>query len=617
MRIEPRQELLAVWRAMAAASLADDRTWKWGGRAERNSISDAEQLLCIMYPAYELPAFRLHAPDETERDVLAALNRGGDSVELPRTLVRAIGEYLETYRADGRPAFAGGSYFRPSVNMPEGAELTSEQRGLEVVDAYSMSITLTLNILGFLSGLLPSVVRASMRNDILGYQELAKERLTAAMVGLMRSFTVNPFEPASLQGKLLVANIRQSGTTERKAVEDFHVRLASIRSSLNTQVLAGSGSEESLDNPNLLFECGWTWGVAEEAPSEVFEEKGTQLVGVAPRRPFLYFTGIALDGIEDVFSERTRILGLLDEKHQRLASALNLRFDLTRQYWATMAMFGIGRWPVEDIPWTTSDGQASDYYSLLVASTAVQDLETRGAVSDTELRRIYQILSDLASRGRITRRATPEDDGSVRLHAPGVPLTLVGGDKVGGPELGWDASNFGALLLKRTIRVAGLAQSTELRNQVLDLVGQLWEHVSQRRLRTGAGTGLWDQTADVFPGMSPPAPDQPSWYFTERIVECLVAAGNLIYRDPARSGLLANHVADLLSEAEHLLDRELLAGSAEAGGNLGERLRQVRMGLERAKSIATTRPGSAVALAQKILADLDELDAARASSAGQ
>ena len=85
--------------------------------------------------------------------------------------------------------------------------------------------------------------------------------------------------------------------------------------------------------------------------------------------PFLYFTVNALDGIADLFSARTVILGLLNEEQQRLTAALRLRWELTQRYWATIATFGEARWPLEDIPWKTTDGRESDYYSLLVTSS--------------------------------------------------------------------------------------------------------------------------------------------------------------------------------------------------------------------------------------------------------
>ncbi|MFD0664423.1 hypothetical protein [Thermocatellispora tengchongensis] len=77
---------------------------------------------------------------------------------------------------------------------------------------------------------------------------------------------------------------------------------------------------------------------------------GPQPEGSAPNLPFLYFTVIALTSIADLFSERTRVLGLLDDDQQQLANALQRRWDLTQAYWARIAMFGRGRWPLEDIP---------------------------------------------------------------------------------------------------------------------------------------------------------------------------------------------------------------------------------------------------------------------------
>ena len=99
---------------------------------------------------------------------------------------------------------------------------------------------------------------------------------------------------------------------------------------------------------------------------------GKQPTGVAEARPYLYFTVAALDGIQDLFSEQTRLRGLLDVEQQRLSRALQLRWDVTRQFWAKIATFGGGdRWPIEDLPWTTTDGSESDYYSLLLTSIVI------------------------------------------------------------------------------------------------------------------------------------------------------------------------------------------------------------------------------------------------------
>src|SRR4051794_16540776 len=131
MQIQPRQELLDVWRATVRQSYPDG-AWRFGGRDGTNSISDAEQLLCLMGPATEIPIFRLDNPDAANRDVLDAIGALGDDLQVPQRLLAALTEYLERYTApDGTPDFSGGSYFRPEL---AGEEVKIEQHGLDVVD---------------------------------------------------------------------------------------------------------------------------------------------------------------------------------------------------------------------------------------------------------------------------------------------------------------------------------------------------------------------------------------------------------------------------------------------------------------------------------------------------
>jgi len=70
MQIQPRQQLLDAWRATARLSYPDS-SWRFGGREGTNSISDAEQLLCLMAPATEVPIFRLDKPGVTDLAVRA------------------------------------------------------------------------------------------------------------------------------------------------------------------------------------------------------------------------------------------------------------------------------------------------------------------------------------------------------------------------------------------------------------------------------------------------------------------------------------------------------------------------------------------------------------------
>ncbi len=162
-----------------------------------SSVADAERLLCLLYPATEIPAFRLDQPDTTERDVLQALERVG-SLEIPPNLITALTQFMRTHTGpDDAPTFAGGPYFKP---VDPNAELTYEQGKLGVVDSYSMSVTLCLATLGFLKVYETSTTRPEVRRALGELREATNLRLTAAMISLLRSFTVNVFDAESEQG---------------------------------------------------------------------------------------------------------------------------------------------------------------------------------------------------------------------------------------------------------------------------------------------------------------------------------------------------------------------------------------------------------------------------------
>lgn len=577
------------------------------GRSRRpNSISDAEQLLCIMYPATALASFRLDGPDGTADDLLDALEAFGDSIDIPKLLIKVVTEYMERYTGDaGAPLFSGDGYFAPHES---GTAPSPSQLDLDVVDSFSMSITLTLATIGF-SRVFRSVIRREdLRQEVDRLETLASARLTAAMVGLLRSFSVNVFDANSASGRALCRMINQSRLPERRIVDDLQRALWEIRAGLRDLPL-GSGQAIDLDNPNRLFECGWSWGIVKDAPSiETTEKIGPQPDGVAQAAPYLHFTVVALDGIVDLFSERTRVLGLLNEEQLRLAQALQLRWDLTQSYWSTIASLGADRWPLEDLPWRTTDEEESDYFSLLVSSMVVQDLVRRRA-SDADLGRVGRVLEELASRGRITRRPL-RNDRAIELHAPGLLIRLDGSEEAGEYPVGWLVSNFAPLLLKRTVRIAELMRDTDLRGRLIALADDVWDHLLRRRLHDGPGRDLWDQPSGVFDEVSIRY-ERQSWYHTERIVECLVAAANMVSRAPLRSTRLTDVATDLLNEADHLFDRELLNWSGDTGPPMRANQQAVRAKLRRAREILHDRPGSAVVLASEVLRELDQLAAAR------
>lgn len=605
MRIQPRQHLLETWRAITRSSFLDQE-WAWGGRQERNSISDAEQLLCLMGPATRIEAFKLDLPDETADDVLAALGTLGDSVEIPRRLVKIIADYLRNYTdEDGLPSFAGGSYF--GCTDPARAP-SQRQLALDVVDSYSMSVQLTLAIIGFLRVFRSVITRDDLRREVEEVEAMASNRLTAAILGLLRSFAINVFDVNSVEGRALCRTINQNSVSQRRIVDDLRQELREVHAGLR-DLTFGVSEEVDLDNPNRLFECGWSWGIRRDAPEvETTEPVKRQPEGVAQSAPYLYFTVVALDGIQDLFTERTRILGLLNEEQHRLARALQLRWDLTQSYWQKVASFGDGRWPLEDIPWRTTDELESDHYTLLVSSIVVQALAARPG-ADMELNRVCRVLDDLASRGRITRRPFTNDP-ALAMHAPGISIPLEGSEGDDGPQLTWLVADFSPQLLKRTLRVAGLLTSPERRGQMLDLADSIWDHLDARRHRSGPGSQLWDQPTELFPGV-PPADPRPSWYYTERVVEALVAAANLVAGATLRGAEATSLATDLLAEAEHRFDQELLIASADAGPAIAAVLQTSRTTLRRARDLLPDRPGTALVLASDVLRELDRLAAAR------
>ncbi|MBU2669351.1 hypothetical protein KOI35_38150 [Actinoplanes bogorensis] len=613
MQIQPRQQLLEIWRATARVSYHDSQ-WVPGGRNGSNSISDAEQLLCIMAPATEIPLFRLDRPDAIANDVLDTLKPIGDNLQIPQRLLKALQAYLDRYTdADGTPVFSGGSYFSPEE---DGAEIKQDQYELDVVDSFSISISLMLATIGFTKTFRQLVTRPVLLRQVDELERAANVRLSAAMAGLLRSFAVNVFTAESEPGVELLRTVNQERRPSSQVVEDLREALREINARLRDEVTIGSGAAEDneLENPNKLFECGWSWGLVRNAPRiETTASIGEQREGTAQNAPYLYFTTVAVDAIQALSSERTRLLGLLDTEQARLAQSLQLRFELTRSYWATIATFGSGGWPLEDLPWRTTDGVEFDYFSLLVGGMVIQDMQAV-RVSNTELRRVAGVLEQIARRSRITNRSTVPET-AIRVHHPGLRFALEGSEDVGGPRLAWTVGDISPTLLRRSFTLAGMLEGGPIRTGLLDLADEVWEHLEQRALREGDDHGLWDRPAGVYKYL---ADDQHevSWYYTKRVIDCLVAAARLIGDAPQRSTLLTEIAADLLNEADHLYSRELLNGTTTRGETLRIELERIGTELRRARTVRRERPGVAVAVTEEVLRKLDRLSAARKADSG-
>jgi hypothetical protein len=606
MEIQTRRQILEIWRATVDYSFRGEE-WTWGGRSGRNSISDAEQLLTILYPATTIDSLKVDAVDQIADDVLEYLHGLGNAQDIPRLLMKFVGEYMTAYRVDGTPDFSGDNYFE--VEDPAAGAMQPEQRKLHVVDSFSMSVTLCLSTLGFLRVYRQGLRSQRMLKEVDRLEQLSSQRLTAAMVGLLRSFTVNTFDPTDPPGEVLCTMLNQGSMATEILVRNLLDELTEVRAALRQEVTIGSGQlGEELENRGRLFECGWTWGVVDGAPViDYATDIGEQPVGVAEARPYLYCTVVALDGIQDLFSDRTRILGLLNEQQQRLARALQLRWDLTRRFWSKIATFGLERWPLEDLPWMTTDWRESDYYSVLLTSILIE-----GADSERiDVERVGRVLEELSNRGRITRRPMA-DDPAIALHMPGMRLRLIGSEKVAeGPRLAWPVSSYTLLVLKRLLRVAELLDDSSLRVHFLQLGDLIWRHVERRRIQQPGARGLWDNPLQVFAGTPYADYGKPSWYHTERVIEVLVAAANVTESQSTPAPELQQIASQLLAEAEHRFDIERLRGTDDTGDQMRESFQVVAAKLRRAREIISERPGTASVLANDVLRELDMVDAAR------
>ncbi|WP_128428361.1 SCO2524 family protein [Streptomyces cyaneus] len=609
MQIKPRQHLLDIWQAIARHSF-DGGEWDWGEWGGVSSVADAERLLCLLYPATEIPAFRLDDPDTTQDDVQQVLKKAGGRLDIPANIVTAAAEFMRTHTGeDKRPTFAGGYYFGSADKTKE---LSEEQRQLGVTDSFSMSITLCLATLGFLKVYETRTRRSDIKETIAELRAATSSRLTAAMVSLLRSFTVNVFDTDSSQGRTLIELLGQGRQSQRQVLNKFQNRFRPLRAAIVESVSLGIDVEEGLKDENQLFECGWAWSLVKDAPEiETDEPIGPQPEGVANAVPYLYFTVVALDGIQDLFSDRTLTLGLLNAEQQKLAEALRLRWELTQQYWSRIARFDADRWPLEDLPWrTTGQKLESEYFSLSVAAILVHDLMRRRATDD-DLTRTVGVMERLAERGRITSRMTVDDPVIHELHNMGVKLPLQGSERVG-PLMTWSMTDFSAQLLKRTVQLCTLSRNLASHDRLLRLAEDIFDHMWRRRIRDGEGVGLWDNIHAAYPDAEIHKRRVPvSWSITERVTEVMVQAHEMYRQPPIRSLELTELARALLSESAHLLGNEQMEPAPTDAGRHGMELRNIEVKLRRARSLVDEQPGTAYALTLDVLGQLDSLARAR------
>jgi hypothetical protein len=614
MRIRPRQEILALWQAQLESCFKDGK-WVWGGHRGSNSISDAEQLLTLLYPITEVEAFAFDKLDFLDDDVQLVLSPLGKDTQLGGALLGIVEDYFQRHTdADGEPIFAAGGYLRAS----DGKVPTDKQLELDVVDSYSMSVTLSIATLRFQRALQAhlntQVSKEANRiaDRMKALDPLIRVRLTLAMTGLLRSFVIHTPRPDDELGREIIRMVNRAGVPDRDVVAGLARELDEVRVQLASDVKLGQREEDpsfDLSNDKLLFECGWSWGIhVNSAEVESVSGKLATRPGYAAALPNPYFTIVALDGIADLTSQRAQEVDLLHPDQRELADALKLRWELAQRYWSLIARYGSGDWPLEDIPWRTSSGDESVYYSLAVAAIMLEDFANRKASNENELSLTATILGELGRKACIVRRST-SGDPAWHLHEPGLKVALPGAEEIdGGAELVWTVADFTTLLLKRALKAARLIPDVPTRDQLVELAAAAWGQLNERKWRSGNAVGLWDDAAKAGPDPVPvPLETTPSWYMTERVVECLVVAYGVYRQRTLATPSMISRAVELLNEADHLLNREQL----EAAGAESPTLEEQERRLDQARQILRVKPGTAFSLAEHALLELQRLTDAR------
>ncbi|MDR7277151.1 SCO2524 family protein [Catenuloplanes atrovinosus] len=555
MRLRPEDEIRAIWRTVTRHCFRDGG-FIWGDPRTGDSVNDAEQLLCILAPATELPSMLVDRPDATDPANLAALQLLGAPDEVPIRLARTMHEYLLRWRDErGDPVFSGGRYLPAAP-------------GADLLDGYVISVRFSLAAIGFCK------VLHSVRPDTLLPQiiRLASMRLTAAMVGLLRSFSVHFFDEESPAGHRLRALVHQQGRSEPAVLAELTHALQEIRVGVFDMLIGVNFTAESLASAPAMFDMGWTWGVISDAPQvETLPVTARQPAGIARDHPDPGLTLLAVEAITGLFSQRTRLLTLLDEEQNRLSRALQLRYDLARNYWSNVATFGDHRWPLERGPWTATDGSTGDRHTVAVAGLTAHNLRGRRGSPDVPLAYLLRACADIGRRHGVVR---PPLDGPPAVR-PRAGAELVPAPSPHRDDLVRGVGTVLPDLFAVLLHAAGLTDNGPLRRQYEDLADVLWEHVA------------------------PGAHLAPDWRHLLRVTDglthaVLVSDGGTV---PFAAPLALAH--QLMTEAD-----ELAAAIADDSGHRS----RLQARLDHARRLTDRQPGTAVALLTQVILELVSLN---------
>lgn len=609
-RLDPGEEVLAVWRSWVDAAAAG----RWGDvRNRRNSILDSEFLNCLLMPQMDIAGLDLSDLDEVETGIYEVLrplaSSAGDREvnhdgcclpnDVLETLTTTLLAYFNEYQHDGQPHFLSGGY-----------AASESGRDVEVVDSYTLATAVSVNTL-YLTDQWITQARGTDRYRYLSrtwedLRNLADRRLTAAMTGLVGSFSVNTECAQEWREK---TGIPWDPSRMRDLVE-LRTRL----SALGEQI-----------GPHDAFECGWSWGQPPVGERRGFggdfrvdtvadftlESRGNGDLTYAASTPYLYFTMTAVNAIASLFTSKVQAAEVLDGTQLYLASRLRYLWETTSRFWATLASAETddGQLVIENIPWRTSDGTENDYYTLYIVGLLAANL-ARGVSSASEalIERFTSILEELAQRARVTRRPVPADrDPSVRAtHYPGFSVELRSGaeDGVLSAQGTWQVYDMSPSLLRCTANLLQVVTSQENRDRLVTLRDAIWRHLAARRSDTigdhGGRSSSWDDLSGVYSRMDFDVPHWEdsaqhsvhSWYYTQRVIEALVGVARSKDRRLPDTPQLDEITPELLSELDWMISRH-----REQDPDGAERLRQLSSW---ARDRLRDRPALAFSIATKI-----------------
>ncbi|GAA3221649.1 SCO2524 family protein [Actinocorallia longicatena] len=565
----PEPALIDILRSTVRAST---RYGRWLPPTRMGSGEEARHLLIVLSIA---DMFR---QDVYPPVVVEAFEPLGERTDVGVLLADLLVEHFERWLDTSGPVFPAGARLASST---PGEPPTPEQRALETVEDHAAALSLCLRTLAHLRRT-PGTRSAVLARKSEHLERLAHDRLTAAMVSLLRSFVVRTYQADSEAGTHLLRQL-DDGRSQRRTVAELNTALERVRAALE-ELAFGISFEPP--GPGDLFETGWSWGVCENAPPvDMGDPAAPQPMGLAAPAPLLPATVTVMEALSELFHTEVTLLGLLTEEEQRLAMAFRLRWELVAQYWRTVGTLGTARWPVEEVPWRSADGRDSHHSSLFVMSLLIADQKISGA--GAEGRRLHRVLKEIDDRD--TREASGPE--TVRLD---------GAEAAGpGPLLKMPVPDTLPLLLKNALTLAGLGLDTE--DGATDAY---WERLGRRRHEDGPLRGLWSGGASED--------TEPSWSCTLAVVEALILERARPSRRPVpTAGTLTGAARDLLNEAGLLLE-DLLSepGNTTTIATVAE----LRRTLSRAEEILENRPATAFGIVTGVLRRLDELAIERADS---